>query len=115
MQSRKSPRSPEFGRLEQLHVVVIGAGLHGWSGIGPHQAAFPQRPVFPGIDLRAAEVIVAIVYRPCLRPLLAFRRQRRKATVRRIDDERRAPRADGLVATLIPEFVVGHDAARYII
>src|SRR5437764_11024137 len=50
-----------------------------------------------------------------LHSLLPFRRQGRKASIGRIDDQRRALRFDNPVAAVVPELVIRNDAARGII
>ena len=63
-----------------------------------------------------AQVGVVAVRRDAVGSLLPFRRHRGIAAIGRIDDQRRALRADDLVAAVPPELVVsgspGHAAAR---
>ena len=99
--------------LEQLHVLVVAAGRHRRAGVEADDATHLQRVRTHVLDPAAGGDVVHEQPAPHLlqvRPLLRRGcRQRRHTAVRRIDDERRAPRLDRAVARVEPELVVVAD------
>ena len=90
-------------RLNDLHVVVVGAGDHGRSADEPGDAAVDGGAAFgPGA--------VEDHFLVCGAPLPAGFVQGRHAAVRGIVDQRGAAVVDGFAAALVPEFVIGNDA-----
>jgi hypothetical protein len=69
-------------RLNNLKIVVVGAGKHGRAGGWPQQAALGQRAV-----LRAVGRVEPAPLRAGVGALLSLRRHGRDSTIRRIDDE----------------------------
>src|ERR1051326_2777943 len=61
------------GSLEELNIVIVGAGSDRRSGIGTDEAALAERPVFPGVGVRMSYLIVAVGNRSKLCLLLSFR------------------------------------------
>src|SRR5262249_24335376 len=82
------------------------------SGIEPDKTTLLQRPVLPRIGVGVSKLRIALLRRAQLRPLLALWRHLGKAAVGRVDDQRRAPRAEDLVAAVVPELVVRNIASR---
>jgi hypothetical protein len=102
-------------RLGDLHVIVIGPRRHRWPGIEAEDAAVRQRSIEISIRTNDAELLVSRDCSLLVELLLRVRGQRRDAPIRRIDDERGALVADDLAAALVPELVVGDDAAGQIL
>jgi hypothetical protein len=75
------------GALKDLDQVVVRAWHHRWAGVEAHDAALGERK----IARHAPQLTRGLA---SLRDRLRLRRQRRNPSVRRIDHERRPPRAD---------------------
>ena len=85
-------------RLDDLHIVVVRARDHRRPGVEPEEA-----PVGEAEGLGRVEAAGAPAAAPCA--------AQRDAAVGRIDDERRPLVFGQLVASLVPEVVVGEHAA----
>ncbi len=93
------------GRLQDQRIVVVGAGTHRRAGIRPHHAPVAQAAVRVVIREPVAQVQAA--NRVLLSEVLSVR----NAAGRGVDHERRAFVAGEFDAALVPELVVGQDAA----
>ena len=89
------------GSLEDLQVLVVAAGRDRRAGVEAENAAVEGAAVEPGVGRMIPQVGA-----PGVGALPALGRHLRQTAVRRVDDERRAPGADGARAAVEPEVVV---------
>ena len=89
-------------RLEQLHIVVVGARRHRRSGVEPEDAAVIGVEVQPRVGRMVAPVLPAL-----FGTALRAGRPRRIPPVRGVDDQRGPARPDRLQALVEPRVVVG--------
>src|SRR6266851_8163874 len=87
--------------LEQLKIVVIAIRDYWGSGAEPQNAALVYGSVFGAVRGSSHSLSTGS------RPLLPFRRQRRKSAVRWIDNQRCSLVVDDFCSKVKPELVVG--------
>jgi hypothetical protein len=87
--------------LNDLHVLVVPTGGEWRTRIESEDAAVGRTAV-----LRPVSGMISQIRPPFLGSLLRCWREGRHFSVRRIDDQRRAPGADGLCAAVEPEVVI---------
>src|SRR5438477_2409844 len=98
------------GSLDNLNIVVVGARNYGQRA-GRQNAALRKRPVFVRVRTGTSKLGFTVLGRAGLSTLLPLRSQGRKPAVGWIYNQRRAPGSDNRVSPVVPELVVGNNAA----
>ena len=98
-------------RLEDLNILVVPTRKHRRTRVESQDAAVTDAAVLRAVCLGTATLFLTANLPLRIGSPLPFGRIRRQAAIRRVDDQRSAPRRDNRRPAVIPELVVGNDTA----